>query len=170
MTMPELLEQALEAVRRLPPGTQDEIARAMLGLAASDGEAEEIDAAHPLDPSSVEQRHFMPIYNAGQSAIGILCREDVKVSNSKEAKARAEASLKRKQDRAREGAKAWAEYEAQHRGVDEKIARLRSLRLAKEAAEAAAEGNDAQQARTKKLRRPAGSGRKIDDSCSGPRA
>ena len=44
MPMTKLLEQALEAVRRLPPGSQDEIA--MLQLAASDGEPEEIDAAH----------------------------------------------------------------------------------------------------------------------------
>ena len=44
--MTKLLEQALEAVRRLPSDTQDEIARAMLQLAARDGEPEEIDAAH----------------------------------------------------------------------------------------------------------------------------
>jgi DNA-binding TFAR19-related protein (PDSD5 family) len=44
--MTKLLEQALEAVRRLPPDTQDEIARAMLQLAASGGGPEEIDAAH----------------------------------------------------------------------------------------------------------------------------
>jgi hypothetical protein len=62
------------------------------------------------------------------------------VSNSKEAKARAEVSFKRKQEQAREGTKAWAEYESQLRAVDDKIARLKSLRLAKEAAEAAAEG------------------------------
>ena len=62
------------------------------------------------------------------------------MSNSKEAKARAEASFKRKQEQAREGTKAWAEYESQRRAVDDKIARLKSLRLAKEAAEAAAEG------------------------------
>ena len=42
----KLLEQALEAVRRLPADSQDEIARAMLQLAASGGEPEEIDAAH----------------------------------------------------------------------------------------------------------------------------
>jgi hypothetical protein len=42
--MTKLLEKALEAVRRLPPATQDEIARAMLQFAA--GEPEEIDAAH----------------------------------------------------------------------------------------------------------------------------
>ncbi len=59
--------------------------------------------------------------------------------NSNEAKTRAEASFKRKQDQAREGAKAWTEYESQRRSVDEKIARLRALRLAKEAAEAAAQ-------------------------------
>ena len=44
--MTKLLERALEAVRRLPPDTQDEIARAMLQLAAGDGEPEEVDAAH----------------------------------------------------------------------------------------------------------------------------
>jgi DNA-binding TFAR19-related protein (PDSD5 family) len=44
--MTKLLEQALEAVRRLPPDSQDEIARAMLQLAASGGEPEEIDATH----------------------------------------------------------------------------------------------------------------------------
>jgi hypothetical protein len=60
------------------------------------------------------------------------------VSNSKEAKTRAEVSFKRKQEQAREGTKAWAEYQAQRSGVDEKIARLRALRLAKEEAEAAA--------------------------------
>ncbi len=56
------------------------------------------------------------------------------MSNSKEAKTRAEASFKRKQDQAREGTKAWAEYQAQYRGVDEKIARLKALRLANQAA------------------------------------
>lgn len=45
-SMTKLFEKALEAVRRLPPNAQDEIARAMLQLAASDGEPEEIDAAH----------------------------------------------------------------------------------------------------------------------------
>ena len=44
--MTKLLEQALEAVSRLPPDVQDEIARAMLQLANSGGEPEEIDAAH----------------------------------------------------------------------------------------------------------------------------
>jgi hypothetical protein len=44
--MTKLLERALEAVRRLPADSQDEIARAMLQLAAGDGEPEKIDAAH----------------------------------------------------------------------------------------------------------------------------
>jgi hypothetical protein len=43
--MTKLLERALEAVRRLPPDSQDQIARAMLQLAAGDGEPEEVDAA-----------------------------------------------------------------------------------------------------------------------------
>jgi hypothetical protein len=37
------------------------------------------------------------------------------MSNSKEAKARAEASFKRKEQQANEGAKAWAEYQAERR-------------------------------------------------------
>ena len=44
--MTKLLEQAVEAVRRLPPDSQDEIARAMLQLVDSNGEPEEVDAAH----------------------------------------------------------------------------------------------------------------------------
>jgi hypothetical protein len=43
--MTKLLEQALEAVRRLPAESQDEIARAMLHL-ARDPEPEPIDPAH----------------------------------------------------------------------------------------------------------------------------
>ncbi|SHK82714.1 hypothetical protein SAMN05444159_4286 [Bradyrhizobium lablabi] len=44
--MTKLLEKALEAVRRLPPGSQDEIARAMLTLAGDEEEPEAIDPAH----------------------------------------------------------------------------------------------------------------------------
>jgi len=44
--MTKLLEQALEAVQRLPADSQDEIARAMLILAQSDVEPEPIDPAH----------------------------------------------------------------------------------------------------------------------------
>ena len=44
--MTKLLEKALEAVRRLPPDSQDEIALAILTLTGNDGDPEEIDAAH----------------------------------------------------------------------------------------------------------------------------
>ena len=44
--MTKLLERALEAVRRLPPESQDEIALAMLTLSGSEGEPEDIDPAH----------------------------------------------------------------------------------------------------------------------------
>ena len=54
--------------------------------------------------------------------------------NSKDTADRAESSF-RKEERAREGAKAMREYEAEGRAVREKTARLRSLRLAKEASE-----------------------------------
>jgi hypothetical protein len=44
--MTKLLEEALEAVRRLPARTQDEIAHAMFALAGDDGDPEAIDLAH----------------------------------------------------------------------------------------------------------------------------
>ena len=44
--MTKLLEQALEAVRRLPADSQDEIAAAMLRLAEGDHEPEPVDPAH----------------------------------------------------------------------------------------------------------------------------
>jgi hypothetical protein len=47
--MTKLLEQALEAVRRLPPESQDEIARAMLTLAGDERELDSIDPAHLPD-------------------------------------------------------------------------------------------------------------------------
>jgi hypothetical protein len=55
-----------------------------------------------------------------------------------QAKARAEASFKRKQEQATEGARAWAEYQAERRAVQERTERLRALRLEKEAREATA--------------------------------
>jgi hypothetical protein len=44
--MTKLLEQALEVVSRLSPDAQDGIARAMLRLAETGGEPQEIDPAH----------------------------------------------------------------------------------------------------------------------------
>jgi hypothetical protein len=63
-------------------------------------------------------------------------------NNSKEARDRAEASFKKQEQRAREGAKAMADYEAEGRAMREKTARLKSLRMAKQAAgkEVVAEG------------------------------
>ena len=52
------------------------------------------------------------------------------------ARARAEASFK-KEERAKEGAKAMMEYQANGRMIRERMERLRALRLAKEAKEAA---------------------------------
>jgi hypothetical protein len=49
------------------------------------------------------------------------------------ARARAEASF-RKEERAKDGAKAMMEYQANTRKIREKTERLRALRLAKEAA------------------------------------
>jgi hypothetical protein len=72
--------------------------------------------------------------------------------NSKDVVDRAEASFK-KEERAREGAKAMRDYEAEGRAVREKTARLRSLRLAKEATEAATEAATEKTAQPKKATR-----------------
>ena len=47
--MTKLLEKALEAVRRLSPKEQDEIAQAMLSFAGGTGTFEDIDPAHLPD-------------------------------------------------------------------------------------------------------------------------
>jgi hypothetical protein len=47
--MTKLLERAVEAVRRLPPDSQDEIAQAMMSLAGGEGEPERIDPTHLAD-------------------------------------------------------------------------------------------------------------------------
>jgi hypothetical protein len=44
--MTKLLKKALEAVRRLPPDSQDEIALAMLTPSGNEGEPEEVAATH----------------------------------------------------------------------------------------------------------------------------
>ena len=44
--MTKLLEKALEAVRQLPAGSQDEIARQMLYWAEAAGEPEQVDPEH----------------------------------------------------------------------------------------------------------------------------
>jgi len=61
-------------------------------------------------------------------------KETLLANNPKGAHDRAEATFKKEQ-RAREGAKAMADYEAAGIATREKTARLKALRLAKEAAE-----------------------------------
>jgi hypothetical protein len=61
-------------------------------------------------------------------------RETTLTARSNDARARAEASF-RKEQRAKEGAKAMVEYQAKSRVVREKMERLKALRLAKEAAD-----------------------------------
>jgi len=61
-------------------------------------------------------------------------KETLLANNSKGVHDRAEATFKKEQ-RAREGAKAMADYEAASVATREKTARLKALRLAKEAAE-----------------------------------
>jgi hypothetical protein len=60
-----------------------------------------------------------------------------------QAKAKAEASFKRKETLAREATKAMADYQAAHVATREKTARLKKLRLAKEAADAKADAVEA---------------------------
>jgi hypothetical protein len=60
-------------------------------------------------------------------------------NKSDEARARAEANFK-KEERAKEGAKAMMEYQASNRIVREKTERLKALRLAKEAADKERDG------------------------------
>ena len=65
-----------------------------------------------------------------------LKKETRLTTKSDEARARAEANFK-KEERAKEGAKAMMEYQASNRIVREKTERLKALRLAKEAADKA---------------------------------
>lgn len=69
-----------------------------------------------------------------------------------ETKARAEASFK-KEERAKEGAKAMLEYQANGRMVREQMARLKALRLAKEAADAAASAAPQPEKKTRRAKR-----------------
>jgi hypothetical protein len=66
-------------------------------------------------------------------------RETILTAKSNEARTRAEANF-RKEERAKEGAKAMLEYQANSKRVLEKTERLRALRLAKEAADQSRDG------------------------------
>jgi len=65
---------------------------------------------------------------------------------------RAEASFQKKQEQARDGGQARAEYEAAARAVLKNTARLRALRLAKEATEATAKTTTKPRTAAKKLK------------------
>jgi hypothetical protein len=67
-----------------------------------------------------------------------LRKEMTLANDQKKAQERAEATFKKEQ-RARDGAKAMADYEAAGVAMREKTARLKALRLAKEAADLALE-------------------------------
>jgi hypothetical protein len=58
----QVVAKALEAVRRLPPDSRDEIARVMLSLTSDQEESEEIDPAHLPDVleslAQAKRRHF----------------------------------------------------------------------------------------------------------------
>jgi len=59
---------------------------------------------------------------------------DTQMVDTQEARRRAEAAFKRKEEARIDGQKAMQEYEAGLRSMREKTARLRALRLAREAA------------------------------------
>jgi hypothetical protein len=63
---------------------------------------------------------------------GIVAVQETIIMISDQARQRAEKSFKQKEG-ARDGRKAMTEYEAQARTIREKTARLKALRLAKEA-------------------------------------
>ena len=72
-------------------------------------------------------------YLGRQRIFQVAEREKTLATKSNEARTRAEANF-RKEERAKEGAKAMMEYQANIRMVREKTERLKALRLAKEAA------------------------------------
>ena len=66
--------------------------------------------------------------------MGGFAREGVTTLDAHHARDRAEAIFKKKEERRLEGQKAMAEYEAARLATREKTARLRALRLARDAA------------------------------------
>jgi hypothetical protein len=73
-------------------------------------------------------------YLGRKCTLQVAEKETILTAKSNDARARAEASF-RKEERAKEGAKAMMEYQAISRMVREKTERLKALRLAKEAAD-----------------------------------
>jgi hypothetical protein len=75
---------------------------------------------------------------------------DLKDATLDEARDRAEIRFKKKELQAREGAQAWEAYQAKRNADREKTARLRSLRLAREATEKGAEAKVSKPPRRRK--------------------
>jgi hypothetical protein len=73
---------------------------------------------------------------------------------SKEALDRADAQFRKREQAAREGEAVWAEHAAAHRAFDVKTARLKSLRLAKAAADEASAASAAQEPAPGRKRKP----------------
>jgi hypothetical protein len=74
-------------------------------------------------------------------------------NNRDDARLRAEAKFRKKEREAEEREKVWAEQAAATNAADDKRARLKSLRLAKEAADRDAEAGKAAQKPAKKPRK-----------------
>jgi hypothetical protein len=111
----------------LTPGTARNAARCV-GVP----EMMEAPAPQPL-------RRGLWFYAASVAVLSVLaswnrvCRKgDDVMTNSEAVRQRANASFKRKETQAREGASAMADYESAGRAVEEKTARLKALRLARE--------------------------------------
>jgi len=92
-------------------------------------------------------RHSLILWSFGEKEPTLATKASE--ARSSEAKARAEASFK-KEERAKDGAKAMMEYLANGRMVRERMAELRALRLAKEAADKGREAAGARKAAGKR--------------------
>ena len=88
----------------------------------------------PLDMMEVGIGPSPRTYLGRKRILQVAERETILPAKSNDARARAEASF-RKEERAKEGAKAMMKYQADSRMVREKTDRLKALRLAKEAAD-----------------------------------
>jgi hypothetical protein len=75
-----------------------------------------------------------PVCRETLSRQGLLPRSYYMSTSTDTALARAEAQFKKKEQQARDGKQARAEYDAQQQAIREKTARLRALRLARDAA------------------------------------
>ena len=86
-----------------------------------------------VDQPDIGKRHAVPrrsVLWAGSPEQGVTKLD----TNARQARDRAEAIFKKKEERLREGQTAMAEYEAARLATHEKTARLRALRLARDLA------------------------------------